>query len=192
MKFNKLTIFASGLCLSSGLALGFYLSGNKNLAATVGISSVGGAMVCGAVSSQHHQKKIKGVTDDSKQLSEKLNQLNSDTKTELTSLQKHHRDTVELRDKAIAEAKVLLGDLASVKTQLSSTQLEKTHTEKDNTRLQGVITQLNQTVESLQQKVSDLEELIEDKEAELEEFNRDYKENLSKDVEIGFQKRKKK
>lgn len=191
MKFNKLTIFASGLCLSSGLALGFYLSGNKNLAATVGISSVGGAMVCGAVSSQHHQKKIKGVTDDSKQLSEKLNQLNSDTKTELTSLQKHHRDTVELRDKAIAETKVLLGDLASVKTQLSSTQLEKTHTEKDNTRLQGVITQLNQTVESLQQKVSDLEELIEDKEAELEEFNRDYKENLSKDVEIGFQKRKK-
>jgi len=191
MKFNKLTIFASGLCLSSGLALGFYLSGNKNLAATVGISSVGGAMVYGAVSSQYHQKKIKGITEDSKQLSEKLNQLNSDTKTELTSLQKHHRDTVELRDKAIAETKTLLSDLATVKTQLSSAQLEKTHTEKDNTRLQDVISQLNQTVESLQQKVIELEELIEDKEAELEEFNRDYKENLSKDLEIGFEKRKK-
>lgn len=191
MKFNKLTIFASGLCLSSGLALGFYLSGNKNLAATVGVSSLGGAMVCGAVSTKYHQNKIKSITDGSKQLSDELNQLNSDTKTELTSLQKHHRDTVELRDKAIAETKTLLSDLATVKTQLSSTQLEKTHTEKDNTRLEGVISQLNQTVESLQQKVSELEDVIEDKEAELDEFNRDYEENLSKDLEIGFQKRKK-
>lgn len=191
MKLNKIVLIASGFCLSSGLALGFYFNGQKNLAATVGVSSVGGAMLGGVLSVGYYQRKIKGITQDSDQNLQLANEVVADTKTELKALQRQHRDTVELRDKAIAETKTLLSDLATVKTQLSSTQLEKANTEKDNTRLQSVITQLNQTVESLQQKVNDLQETIEDKEAELDEFNRDYQENLSKDLEVGFEKRKK-
>lgn len=172
-------LVASGLGLVGGIYLG---STQKDLALTVGIGS-GGALTGGGLVAALYQGKTKRLTNTLEQRIENLILERDEFKKEFENLQRIHLEGSNLKDKALSEVENLKTKLELVDNSLKDYQWRG---EKDKDE----IVSLKETILKLNHKIEKLQDIVNDKEAELEEFSRDYQENLGRDVELAFEKRK--
>ena len=173
------TLVASGLGLIGGIYLG---NTQKDLTLTVGVGS-GGALTGGGLVAALYQGKTKRLTNTLEEKIENLIIERDELKKEFENLQRIHLEGSNLKNKALTEVENLKTKLELVDNSLKDYQWRG---EKDKDE----IVALKETILKLNHKVEKLQDIVSDKEAELEEFNRDYDENMSRDVELAFEKRK--
>ncbi|MEO0968260.1 MAG: hypothetical protein AAFX80_07950, partial [Cyanobacteria bacterium J06639_18] len=172
-------LVASGVGLVGGIYLG---NTQKDLAFTVGVGG-GGALFGGGLVAAFYQGKTKRLTTNFEQKITGLTTERDKFKTEFDNLQRINLETSNLKDKALSEVENLKTKLELVDNSLKDYQW-RGGKDKDE------IVALKETILKLNHKIEKLQDIVNDKEAELEEFNRDYQQNLDRDVELAFEKRK--
>lgn len=172
-------LVASGLGLVGGIYLG---NTQKHLPLIFGIGS-SGTLFGGGLAAAFYQKKTNRLTNTLEKRIENLILERDGFKKEFENLQRIHLETSSLKDKALSEVENLKTKLELVDNSLKDYQW-RGGKDKDE------IIALKETVLKLNHKIEKLQDVVSDKEAELEEFNKDYQENLDRDVELAFEKRK--